>query len=98
MATNPGHIRDYAGLGLVRLRSPYAQFHAASKASPVAFILIALGSAIELGWEGALHLGVAVAAVVVTIPVAVHLLFRSVYRSQRPEARPPEVCFGDHRD
>ena len=83
-------VNVLAGLGLVRLSSPYAQFHAAGKASPVAFILIGLGAAIELGWAGALHLGVAIAAVVVTIPVAVHLLFRSVYKSQSPEARPPE--------
>ena len=83
-------VNVLAGLGLVRLSSPYAQFHAAGKASPVAFILIGLGAAIELGWAGALHLGVAIAAVVVTIPVAVHLLFRSVYKSQAPEARPPE--------
>ena len=84
-------VNVLAGVGLVRLSSPYAQFHAAGKASPVAFILIAVGAAVELGWTGALHLGVAVTAVVVTIPVAVHLLFRSVYRSQPDDARPPAV-------
>lgn len=84
----------FAGVGLVRLSSPYAQFHAAGKASPVSFILIACGVAIEMGWSSALHLGVAVVAVVVTVPVGVHLLFRAVHRTQPDADRPPELPAG----
>ena len=86
-------INVFAGIGLVRLSTPYAQFHAAGKASPVSFILIAFGVGIELGWAAALHLAAAVFAVVVTVPVGVHLLFRAVYRTQPADQRPPEDVF-----
>ncbi len=70
-----------AGVGLLRFGSPYARFHAAGKASPVAFLLVAVGAAIETGWVGSAKLAVAVLALVVTLPVGVHLLFRAVHRT-----------------
>jgi multicomponent Na+:H+ antiporter subunit G len=70
-----------AGVGLLRFESPYARFHAAGKASPVAFLLVAVGAAIETGWVGSAKLAVAVAALVLTLPVGVHLLFRAVHRT-----------------
>ena len=70
-----------AGIGLLRFRTPYARFHAAGKASPVAFLLVAAGAGIETGWAGAARLAVASAALVLTLPVGVHLLFRAVHRS-----------------
>ena len=70
-----------AGIGLLRFRTPYARFHAAGKASPVAFLLVAAGVGIETGWAGAARLAVASAALVLTLPVGVHLLFRAVHRS-----------------
>lgn len=70
-----------AGIGLLRFGTPYARFHAAGKASPVAFLLVALGAAIETGWGGTARLAVASAALVLTLPVGVHLLFRAVHRS-----------------
>lgn len=76
-----GALAVVAGLGLLRFSTTYARIHAAGKASPVAFLVIAVGAALELGWGGAAKLAVAVAAIVFTLPVAVHLLFRAVYRS-----------------
>lgn len=78
----------FAGLGLLRFRTPYARIHAAGKASPVAFIIVALGAAAELGWVGTARLAVAVVALVLTLPVAVHLLFRATHASE-PEYDPP---------
>ncbi|NNC79589.1 MAG: hypothetical protein HKN94_05495 [Acidimicrobiales bacterium] len=74
-------LSGLAGLGLLRFRTSYARFHAAGKASPVAFLLVALGAAIETGWGGAARLMVAAGALVLTLPVGVHLLFRAVHRT-----------------
>ncbi len=71
-----------AGIGLLRFRSTYARFHAAGKASPVAFLLVALGAATEVDAAGAARLAVAATALVVTLPVGVHQLFRAVHRSR----------------
>ena len=70
-----------AAIGLLRFDTAYARFHAAGKASPVAFLLVAAGAGIETGWAGAARLLVAAAALVLTLPVAVHLLFRAVHRT-----------------
>lgn len=71
-----------AGVGLLRFRTSYARFHAAGKASPVAFLLVAGAASIETGWVGAARLVVASAALILTLPVGVHLLFRAVHRTQ----------------
>lgn len=70
-----------AGIGLLRFSTPYARFHAAGKASPVAFLVAALGTAMTLDPAGAAYLGVAAAAMILTLPVGVHLLFRAVHRT-----------------
>ena len=70
-----------AGVGLLRFPTAYARMHAAGKASPVSFLMIAIGASLELGWVGAAKLAVAVAAIVFTLPVGVHLLFRAVHQS-----------------
>ena len=70
-----------AGIGLLKFSTSYARFHAAGKASPVAFILVAIGAGVELGWGPSALLFVAVAAMVLTLPVGVHLLFRAVHRT-----------------
>lgn len=70
-----------AGIGLLRFSTPYARFHAAGKASPVAFLLVAVGAAIEVGWAGTAQLVVAAAALVLTLPAATHLLFRATHRT-----------------
>lgn len=77
-----------AAVGLMRFDTPYARIHAAGKASPVAFVIVAVGAAADVGWSGALRLVLAAAALVLTLPVAVHLLFRAVHASA-PEYDPP---------
>ncbi len=70
-----------ASTGLLRFRTPYARFHAAGKASPIAFLLVAIGAGIELGWAGAGGLAVAAVALVLTLPAGTHLLFRATHRT-----------------
>lgn len=76
-----GLIALLAGLGLIRFDTAYARFHAAGKASPVAFLVAAVGAAIHLGWNGAAHLALAASAMILTLPIGVHLLFRAVHRT-----------------
>lgn len=70
-----------AGVGLLKFSTPYARLHAAGKASPIAFLLIGIGASYELGAQGALLFIVAAAALVLTLPVGVHLLFRALHRT-----------------
>ena len=70
-----------AGIGLLRFATPYARFHAAGKASPVAFLLVAIGAGLSLDPASAALLGVAAFALILTLPVGVHLLFRAVHRT-----------------
>lgn len=76
-----------AGIGLLKFHTPYARIHAAGKASPVAFIIVAVGASIELGWDGTARLILASVALILTLPVAVHLLFRAVHTAE-PEHNP----------
>ncbi len=76
-----GLIAILAGIGVLRFSTSYARFHAAGKASPVAFLVAAIGASIELGATGAVYLAIASAAMVLTLPVGVHLLFRAVHRT-----------------
>lgn len=80
-----GAVALLAGVGLLRFRTPYARFHAAGKASPVAFLFVAVAAAIETGWAGSARLAVAAVALVLTLPVGVHLLFRAVHRTTTGE-------------
>ena len=76
-----GMIALLAGIGVCRFSTPYARMHAAGKASPVAFIIAAVGAGIELGWNGSVYLAIATFAMVLTLPLGVHLLFRAVHRT-----------------
>jgi multicomponent Na+:H+ antiporter subunit G len=76
-----GVLAMIAAVGVLRFKTPYARFHAAGKASPVAFLIAALGAGLSLGPTESLQLAVAAAAMSVTLPVSVHLLFRAVHRT-----------------
>jgi multicomponent Na+:H+ antiporter subunit G len=65
-------IAVLAGVGVLRFSTAYARFHAAGKASPVAFIVTSIGAGLTLGWQGAAPLALAVAAMTLTLPVGVH--------------------------
>lgn len=70
-----------AAIGMIKFGTTFARFHAAGKASPVAFLLVAVGAGIETTNAGRALLVVVAGALVLTLPVAVHLLFRAVYRT-----------------
>ena len=76
-----GLLAVLAAIGLLRFETAYARFHATGKASPVAFLVTALGAALVLGPAGAAQIAVAAAAMILTLPVGVHLLFRAVHRT-----------------
>ncbi len=76
-----GLIAILAGVGILRFSTSYARFHAAGKASPVAFLVTAIGASIQLGASGAAYLAIASTAMVLTLPIGVHLLFRAVHRT-----------------
>ena len=82
-----GLVAILAGVGIVRLTTPYARFHAAGKGSPIAFVVAALGAALELGPGGAASLVIASLAMTLTLPLGVHLLFRAVHRTE-PQHHP----------
>ncbi len=70
-----------AGIGLLTFTTPYARFHAAGKASPIAFLLVAIGAGIEVGVKGAAELAIVAAALLLTLPASTHLLFRATHRT-----------------
>lgn len=74
-------IAVLAAIGLLRFSTPYARFHAAGKASPVAFLVAAIGAGLQLGVVGAMQLAIAAVAMILTLPTGVHLLFRAVHRT-----------------
>jgi multicomponent Na+:H+ antiporter subunit G len=74
-----------ASVGLLKFRTPYARFHAAGKASPIAFLLVAIGAAFEVGPLGAAELGVVAVALLLTLPASTHLLFRATHRTTTSE-------------
>ena len=76
-----GAIALLAGAGLLRFSTPYARLHSAGKASPTAFLVAAAGAGIELGFRGGILLAIAAVAMVLTLPLGVHLLFRAVNRT-----------------
>jgi multicomponent Na+:H+ antiporter subunit G len=77
-----------AAVGLLRFSTPCARIHAAGKASPVAFFVVSLAVSYELGWSGAAKVLLASVSLVVTLPIAVHLLFRALHTAA-PEFDPP---------
>lgn len=77
-----GIVAILAGIGLLKFQSSLARFHAAGKASPVAFLVVALGASLHMGWEATAYLAVAALAMTLTLPVGVHLLFRAVHRTE----------------
>lgn len=70
-----------ASIGLLRFRTSYSRFHAAGKASPIAFLLVAIGAAIEVGPLGAAELAIVAVALLLTLPASTHLLFRATHRT-----------------
>jgi len=93
-----GFVSVLAGIGLLKFDSILARFHAAGKASPVAFLVAAVGAALLMGWDGAAYLLVAALAMTLTLPFGVHLLFRAVYRTQDMSSLDVDDLRTDHQD
>ena len=70
-----------AGVGLLRFSTPFARIQVAGKAGPVALLLTSAGAAPLLGWTGAAYLAISAAAIVLTLPIATHLLLRAIHRT-----------------
>ena len=70
-----------AGIGLLTFTTPYARFHAAGKAAPIAFLLVAIGAGIEVGPGAAAELAIVAAALLLTLPASTRLLFRATHRT-----------------
>lgn len=74
-------IAVLAGVGLLRFSTPFARIQVAGKASPVALLLTSVGAAPLLGWDGAAYLAISAVAMILTLPIAAHLLLRAVHRT-----------------
>ena len=71
-----------AALGLLRFRDPFQRMHAATKAGTLGAGFVVLGVVLQLGTLEASLVGLAtVLFLLVTIPVAGHLLGRAAYVS-----------------
>jgi multicomponent Na+:H+ antiporter subunit G len=70
-----------AGIGLLTFKTTYARFHAAGKASPIAFLLVAVGAGVEVGAQAGAELAIVTAALLLTLPASTHLLFRATHRT-----------------
>jgi multicomponent Na+:H+ antiporter subunit G len=84
-----GFFALVAGLGVYRFRDFYARIHAATKASTFGFGFTALAAALVIGTPSAwVKMFAAILFLFITLPVASHLLSRSVRTSA--ERLPPE--------
>jgi multicomponent Na+:H+ antiporter subunit G len=73
-----------AALGAWRMHDTYTRMHAATKAGPLGAGLLLAGVAVAAGDGGqALRAGAVIAFLVLTGPVAAHLIGRAVHRRSR---------------
>lgn len=93
-----GLLAIVAAIGLHRFSTPYAKFHAAGKASPVAFLVAAVGASISLGVAGAVEFAIAAMAMILTLPTGVHLIFRAVHRTTGPRLDLDELAEAQQRE
>ena len=80
-------IAVIAGIGLVRpdFDTVFLRMHLAGKASPVSFLVVALGAVFFLDFAVAASVVIAAVAMVLTLPVGVHLLFRAAHRAKETQ-------------
>lgn len=67
-----------AGIGVARLGDSLARVHAATKATTLGMVLVLLGAILQSPGADGLKLSLAIALVVLTNPLAGHLLGRAV--------------------
>lgn len=75
-----------AALGLVRFPDLYTRLHAAAKAGPIGAGLVLLGAGVASGdGETLLRAGLGLLFLVLTTPIAAHLLARAAMKARAPE-------------
>lgn len=75
-----------AGIGVLRFPDLYSRMHAATKASTLAVILVALAATIALD-GGRAKIALAATFIFITAPSAAHLVGRAAYRAEGVEIR-----------
>lgn len=75
-----------AGIGVIRFGDLYARMHAATKASTLGIVLIAVAAALAIDGAASKVL-LAAAAIFVTAPSAAHLIGRGSYRAEGVQIR-----------
>lgn len=74
-----------AGLGLIRMRDVYLRMHAATKAGTLGAGLILAGVAVRFAEPGTdIRALIAILFLVITAPVAAHMIGRTAYKSRVP--------------
>lgn len=74
-----------AGLGLVRMQDVYLRMHAATKAGTLGAGLILAAVAVYFADPGTvIRVLIAIAFLVITAPVAAHMIGRTAYRTRVP--------------
>ncbi len=74
-----------AGLGLVRMPDVYVRMHAATKAGTLGAGLVLAAVAVHFGdWAVILRVAAAIAFLLLTAPLAAHMLGRAAYRTGVP--------------
>lgn len=80
-----GAFAFIAGLGLVRMRDVYIRMHAATKAGTLGAGLILAGVAVHFAEPGVVIRALAaIAFLMLTAPVAAHMIGRAAYRAGVP--------------
>lgn len=71
-----------AAIGVLRFPDPLQRMHASTKAGTVGAVMVVLGAILAPGQGGALSIGaIAILFLLMTVPVAGHLLGRAIYVS-----------------
>ncbi len=73
-----------AGVGVIRFDDLYARMHAATKATTVGILVVAVAGALSID-GGAAKILLAAALVFVTAPSAAHFIGRAAYRAEGVE-------------
>lgn len=87
-----------AGIGVVRFGDIYARIHAAAKAPALGVLLVAVGAALIIRTTQAVATALLVVALqMITGPIGVHVLGRSVYLRLRPPLDGPDESAAHNR-
>ncbi len=75
-----------AGIGVLRFPDLYSRMHAATKATTLGIVVVAIGAAVSLD-SGRAKLLLATAVIFITAPIASHVVGRAAYRAEGIEIR-----------